>query len=71
MVMISFDVKETWTINDIERSRKYIYKLKNSTPHIHLRTSEHTLKTSENFYRISVINLGHPEKNVRTGGCYT
>ena len=33
MVMISLDVKETWTINDIERSRKYIYKLKNSTPH--------------------------------------
>ena len=25
--MISFDVKETWTMNDIERSRKYIYKL--------------------------------------------
>ena len=33
MDMISLDVKETWTINDIERSRKYIYKLKNSTPH--------------------------------------
>ena len=28
MVMILFDVKETWTINNIERSRKYIYKLK-------------------------------------------
>ena len=28
----------------------------------HLRTSEHILNTSQNLYRISVINWGHPEK---------
>ena len=31
MVMISFSVKETWTINDIERSRKYMYNWKQHT----------------------------------------
>ena len=35
----------------------------------HLRTSEHILNTSENLYRISLINWGHPEniwKQLRT-----
>ena len=51
MVMISFDVRETWTINDIERSRKYIYKLKTAhhTRYIH---SVHFKKKRREIYDI-------------------
>ena len=34
----------------------------------HLRTSEHILTTSEDLYRISMINWGHPEKKCRHRG---
>ena len=48
------------SIECLEKIRKHLWSSDNIGEH--LRTSEHILNTSENLYRISVINWGHPEK---------
>ena len=60
MVMISLDVKETWNINDIERSRNYVYKLK---------TTHHTRYiqiVSDDKIQITLLILGRGALSKRT-----
>ena len=55
------------SIKYLEKIQKHLWSSENICEH--LRTSEHILNTSENLYRISVINWGHPEniwKQLRT-----
>ena len=53
------NIKRT-SIEYLEKIQKHLWSSENICEH--LRTSEHILNTSENLYRISVINWGHPEK---------
>ena len=53
------NIKRT-SIDYLEKIQKHLWSSENICEH--LRTSEHILNTSENLYRISVINWGHPEK---------
>ena len=60
------NIKRT-SIEYLEKIQKHLWSSENICEH--LRTSEHILNTSENLYRISVINWGHPEniwKQLRT-----
>ena len=50
----------------LEKIQKHLWSSENICKH--LRTSEHILNTSENLYRISVINWGHPEKKMSAQG---
>ena len=47
------------SIENLEKIQKHLWSSENICEH--LRTSEHILNTSENLYRIFVINWGHPE----------
>ena len=53
------NIKRTST-EYLEKIQKHLWSSENVSEH--LRTSERILNTSENLYRISVINWGHPEK---------
>ena len=60
IVRTNTDHEESTSVEYLEKIQKHLWSSENICEH--LRTSEHILNTSENLYRISVINWGHPEK---------
>ena len=51
---------KTTSIEYLEKIQKHLWSFENICEH--LRTCKHILNISENLYRISLINWGHPEK---------